>query len=293
MEIASIKSNYIKNQVSIKSTNESNWKSTLDDTMRAVNPLHDLNMKHNNLISSAVGSNDWSKYNEFKAKQNPAWYDLQNGSFTENKTYWGNMFEERMEALKEARHEDNQKEIHIWSKRVNEAVEGFKKAPGVTPYVVGLNSLESFAKEYEVDQASEGWFDSKWNNPKVLNEGQFEDNEWYKNAYMKENPELARKAIAAAKAYREPEIAKVASIMEEDMNTFFAQQSNSVSKVVSQDKEENNVSIINTESKEYVNQLSKNHIDNIQYPAQMSFLKDYTSYSHVGNELVEKLYWKA
>lgn len=49
-----------------------------------------------------------------------------------------------------------------------------KAAPGIVPYVIGLNHREDMAKENGVEQVPLSYFNSKWNNPNEFLHGTFE-----------------------------------------------------------------------------------------------------------------------
>ncbi|WIF97835.1 hypothetical protein [Pontibacillus chungwhensis] len=264
----------------------------METAKRAINPLHDLNKHQNSLIASAINSNDWSTYDNFQAKQHPAWYDLKGGVLTENKTYWGNLIESRMSALKEAKAEGDQDAVESWKERVNESIEEFKQAPGVTPYVLGLNSNAGHAAEYGVEEPTNEWFDSKWNNPTVASDGRFEQNEWYANPYMKENPDLAQKAIAAAKAYREPEIAKVATSIEKEMNAYYAKEG--ITQDIAVKDKQVNVKQTTPVQKAETSQPTSKSSAYLEESLQNSLIRNtFASVSQMSADMVQALYKRA
>lgn len=172
------------------SKQEGTWKAVFDDEARKINPLHDVNNHRNDLILESIQNDDWSEYNEFQAKQHPAWYEQVGGQFVPNKSYYGSLLSSKMKALKEAEISNNQAEIEKWTANVQEAINDFNHAPGVVPYVVGLNHTAQLANQYGVAQADDAYFDSKWNSPTVASDGKFKQNMWYDNAYIAENTEL-------------------------------------------------------------------------------------------------------
>lgn len=172
------------------SSGKDSWKLVFGDEARKINPLHDVNVGRNDLINNAIQTDDWSAYNEFEAKQHPAWYENVNGTYQPNKVYYGNLIESKIRALKEAQAENDQEKIEIWSKSLEEAIEDFNNAPGIVPYVVGLNHNESTAAANGVPEPGDDYFDSKWNSNIVASQGKFEQNMWYDNAIFAENKEL-------------------------------------------------------------------------------------------------------
>jgi hypothetical protein len=182
---------YIRSNNKASAAGEKNaWKMVFDDEARKVNPLFDVKMKRNDLILQSVETNDWSKYNEFESKQHPAWYEEVNGKQMPNKVYYGNLIESKIEALKEAKMSGDQEEVDRWESNLQEAIQDFKNAPGIVPYIVGLNHNAGVAAEYGVEEPSDDYFDSPYNSSLVLNQGKFEENMWYDNAVFKEDTEL-------------------------------------------------------------------------------------------------------
>lgn len=171
-------------------TQQVSWKEVFADEARKINPLYDVNNQRNHLILNAIETNNWSKYNEFQAKQHPAWYEQVDGQYVPNKMYYASLISSKLEALKAAEMENDQKAIDTWTKSLKQAIKDFKNAPGVVPYVAGLNHTAELANKYGVPQADLSFFNSKWNSPIVAKEGKFSENAWYDNAYLAENSEL-------------------------------------------------------------------------------------------------------
>jgi hypothetical protein len=169
---------------------EGSWKMVFDDEARKINPLFDVKIKRNELILNAIQNNDWKDYNRFQAKQHPAWYEHVDGEFQPNKVYYGSLIESKINALKEAKAAGNDEEVQVWEKSLQEAIADFNKAPGIVPYVVGLNHTADLAEEHGVSQPGEEYFDSRWNSSLVSSQGKFEQNMWYDNAYFADNPEV-------------------------------------------------------------------------------------------------------
>ncbi|WP_108668964.1 hypothetical protein [Peribacillus acanthi] len=184
---------YIRNNSSNGTESNQSWKLILEDEARKINPLFDVKVSQNSLIMESIQKNDWSKYHSFQAKQHPAWYQEVDGKQIPNKIYFGNLIESKLESLQEARMNGDQKEVEKWEKNLLEAIEDFKKAPGIVPYVVGLNHTEKLAAQYEVEQPSEEYFNSKYNSSLVMDQGKFKENMWYENAIFEENVALKNK----------------------------------------------------------------------------------------------------
>ncbi|RHW39963.1 hypothetical protein D1B33_03710 [Lysinibacillus yapensis] len=169
---------------------ESNWNLVFGDEARKVNPLFDVKVKRDELILSSIANEDWSDYNEFEAKQHPAWYEQVNGQYQPNKVYYGNLIESKIGALKEAQAKNDLEGIETWTKSLEEAIADFNRAPGIVPYVVGLNHTAEIAAANGVAEPSDEYFDSKWNSPLAASQGKFAQNMWYDNAYFAENQQL-------------------------------------------------------------------------------------------------------
>ncbi|MDX8363773.1 hypothetical protein [Cytobacillus sp. IB215665] len=171
-------------------TEQTEWKQVFDDEARKINPLFDVKVQRNDLILDSIQNNDWSKYHDFQAKQHPAWYETVNGQATPNKVYYGMLIENNLQTIKEAELAGDREKAVNFQKNLEENIEKFNNAPGVVPYIVGLNSSSSFASKYGVSEPSSDFFDSKWNSPLVVSQGKFEQNMWYDNAYIAENSEM-------------------------------------------------------------------------------------------------------
>ncbi|WP_158736942.1 hypothetical protein [Alteribacillus sp. YIM 98480] len=177
------------------------WKEAMASEARAVNPLHDVNSSRNQLIQDAVKTDDWSEYNEYQAKQHPAWYNTENGEAVKNKEYWAELAESRAEALKQAEAENDQEDIKTWESALESAVENLKKAPGEMPHIPVFANGSKLAEKYDIEPASDSWFDSKYNDPLVSSQGKFSNNAWYNNPYFEENPESLEKTLAAVEEH--------------------------------------------------------------------------------------------
>ncbi|MGM7681945.1 hypothetical protein ACSVDA_07275 [Cytobacillus sp. Hm23] len=172
------------------STGQTEWKQVFDDEARKINPLFDVKVQRNDLILDSIQNNDWSKYYDFQAKQHPAWYETVNGQATPNKVYYGMLIENNIQTIKEAELAGDREKAANFQKNLEENIEKFNNAPGVVPYIVGLNNTSYIASKYGVAEPSDDFFDSKWNSPLVVSQGKFEQNMWYDNAYIAENTEM-------------------------------------------------------------------------------------------------------
>ncbi|SOC21074.1 hypothetical protein SAMN05880501_112109 [Ureibacillus xyleni] len=176
---------------SVKNNNgTTSFKAVFGDEARKINPLHDVNNSRNNLIYDAIETNDWSKYYAFEAKQQPAWYEQVNGQYVPNKMYYSSLIEANMNAVQEAKLDGDKELAAIWENNLQQMINKFNQAPGIVPYVVGLNHREDLAAQYGVAMADKSFFDSKYNSQLVATQGKFEQNMWYDNTYFAENKEL-------------------------------------------------------------------------------------------------------
>lgn len=220
---------YIKSNKANKGSGNG-WQLVFGDEARKVNPLFDVKVKRDELITSSIATNDWSDYNEFEAKQHPAWYEEVDGKYQPNKMYFGNLISSKISALKEAQSENDQQGIEAWTKSVEEAIADFNNAPGIVPYVVGLNHTAATAAQYGVEEPSDDYFDSKWNSPLAESQGKFQQNMWYDNAYLAENREL-KQQIETLVAGSFPTSSdstenRVAAVEEQDINIIEETQKN-------------------------------------------------------------------
>ena len=166
------------------------FKKVFGDEARKINPLHDVNNSRNNLIFEAIETNDWSTYYAFEAKQHPAWYEEVNGQYVPNKMYYSSLTESNLNAIQDAKSAGDKELVKIWENNLQQLIDKFNNAPGIVPYVVGLNHREDLATQYGVAMADKTYFDSKYNSQLVASQGKFDQNMWYDNAYFAENKEL-------------------------------------------------------------------------------------------------------
>lgn len=176
---------------SVKNNNgTTSFKKVFGDEARKINPLHDVNNSRNNLINEAIETNDWSNYYAFEAKQHPAWYEQVDGQYVPNKMYFSSLIEANMNAVHNAKVDGDKELAAIWENNLQQMIDKFNNAPGIVPYVVGLNHREDLAEQYGVAMADKTFFDSKYNSQLVATQGKFDQNMWYDNAYFAENKEL-------------------------------------------------------------------------------------------------------
>lgn len=126
------------------------------------------------LIMDAIVSGDWNDYYAFEAKESPAWFMVtEDGKYIKNKFYYASLLESTVRAMNTA----ETKEVKdAWKASLTETLADFRNAPtpnGIIPYVVGINNNEAIAKEFNVPEASDNYFDSKYNSPTVLANGTF------------------------------------------------------------------------------------------------------------------------
>lgn len=175
------------NSANSSGNQEGSWKLIFDDEARKINPLFDIKIKRNDLIMESILKDDWTNYHEFQAKQHPAWYERMDGKAVQNKIYYGNLIESKVRSLQEAKASNDKAEILKWEKSLTEAIHDFNNAPGVVPYIVGLNHTEELASRFGVPEPEDEFFNSKWNSSLVLSQGKFEQDMWYENPYFHEN----------------------------------------------------------------------------------------------------------
>ncbi|KAB8129177.1 hypothetical protein F9U64_15435 [Gracilibacillus oryzae] len=113
-----------------------------------------------------------------------------NGVFEKNKIYYGNLIESKLNAIKDAEAEGDQDKVELWENSLQDAIEDFNQAPGIVPYIVGLNHNADMAAKYGVEEPADDFFDSKYNAAMVLDQGKFEANHWSENAIFQEDEEL-------------------------------------------------------------------------------------------------------
>lgn len=126
------------------------------------------------LIMDAIVSGDWNDYYAFEAQESPAWFMVtEDGKYVKNKFYYASLLESTVRAMNTA---ETQEIKDAWKTSLTETLQDFRNAPtpnGIIPHVVGINHNEVIAKEFNVPEASDNYFDSKYNSPTVLSNGTF------------------------------------------------------------------------------------------------------------------------
>lgn len=191
-------------------TNGDAWRRVYGKEAAAVNPLAAVNHGRNSLIHEAIRTSDWSKYNNFQAKQHPAWYENVNGEAKQNKLYYGNLIDVQNRSLKEAVQSGDEKEIVKRKANLDELISDFKKAPGEVPHVITFITDPALAAEKGIGKPSNAWYNSPYNNHLAASQGRFEEQNWYDNPYFVDNPKELTFALEAVQEFR-PEIAAVAA----------------------------------------------------------------------------------
>ncbi len=153
---------------------------TPHEALKVLN-VYAVNANRQELIQYGIRSNDWQPYYAFEAQKTPAYFDLVDGKYEYNKTFWGNQIENTLKNMKEKLadnwgNEEKRAEIEADMKAyIKKQATIFNEAPGMVPYVIGLNHTATLAKENGVAEAEKGFFDSKYNHPDVMEKGIFKD----------------------------------------------------------------------------------------------------------------------
>jgi len=135
-----------------------------------------INANRQTLIMYAISKDDWQPYRAFEAKYTPLYFEIVDGKFEYSKIYFGHAIENYIfnNGLMGINLEKPTSENEVHVKELKSYIEKFKAAPGIVPYVVGLNHREDVALQYGVERPKKDFFNSKYNNPKVMAEGRFE-----------------------------------------------------------------------------------------------------------------------
>ena len=192
------------------STSDDAWRKVWGKEAAAVNPLAAVNHGRNGLILEAIRTNDWSKYHNFQAKQQPAWYDNVNGEVKQNKMYYGNLIDVQNRSLKEAVAAGDSTEIANRKAHMDELISDFKKAPGEIPHVLAFVTDPELAAKHGIGKPANDWYNSPYNNALAASQGRFEDRYWYDNPYFADNPKELTFALEAVQELR-PDIASIAA----------------------------------------------------------------------------------
>lgn len=164
------------------------------------NPLHQVNSKRDCLILEAIqleregidSEIAWQFYREFEQGQHPAWVVNKDGRFVYTKEYYAMLLESTVRLQNEVRQygAENMTNVadHVkpedFNSEIKNLVNKLNNAPGLTPYIIGVNHTEALAKQFGVEQASNDWFNSPMNNPLVRTEGKFERNYYFENPLL-------------------------------------------------------------------------------------------------------------
>lgn len=173
-------------KVKIKDTLE--YKTLTHKEALSYNPLHFVNTKRNSLILDAIekeknGDPDaWLEYRKFSYKQAPYNFEIVDGKPVYNKFYYGTLIESSIRNIKENR--NNKDLLEVLTYNLLDRIKSFRDAPGLVPYVVGLNHNEDLAKQYNVPECD---FDV-WTNPMI----EWNENKrmWFENPIFEDQPEL-------------------------------------------------------------------------------------------------------
>lgn len=130
------------------------------------NIYYGVNASRQDLIKFSIRTGNWDAYNAFEAFRTPAYFEKIDGKFIHNKVYYGNLIESSLRWFNSPDYADqraNPQAIKDSEFRLKELIADYKTAPGIIPYVIGLNSNESYANTYGVERPSNSYFDSKYN----------------------------------------------------------------------------------------------------------------------------------
>jgi hypothetical protein len=189
---------------------EDGWRKVWGKEAAAINPLAAVNTGRNSLIEESIRTNDWTKYNNFQAKQHPAWYDKVNGEMKQNKLYYGNIIDVQNRSLKEAIQTGDKTEIDKRKAHLDDLINDFKNAPGEVPHVIAFVTDPALASSHGIEKPSNEWYNSPYNNSMAQSQGRFEQINWYENPYFADNPGEMEFAMDAVKEFR-PDIANIAA----------------------------------------------------------------------------------
>lgn len=139
------------------------------------------NANRQELIKYGMRTGDPQPYYAFEAQKTPAYFQLVNGKLEYSKFYFGHEIEMNLFSFGEKisnnlHNPEKRAELEAERKAFLEKYAAlFKAAPGEVPYVVGLNHTEELAKQYDVPRVDKDFFNSKYNDPDVMNKGIFKD----------------------------------------------------------------------------------------------------------------------
>lgn len=173
-----------------------------DAEARAVNPLHDINVKRQSLIMDAISSGEWYTYYAFEATQAPYHYDLnEDGKVVPNKNYFGNLVATSHGAMIDARIAGDKETEQIWANDLKQTIAKYNAAPGMSVYIPQVNSNEADIEFYGIEAPDAEFFDSVYNNYDVRTKGSAEAKYWYENEYFLDNPDLFVEIVKSINTY--------------------------------------------------------------------------------------------
>ncbi|MFY0516225.1 hypothetical protein ACOMCU_00145 [Lysinibacillus sp. UGB7] len=119
----------------------------------------------------------------FTALSEPAYFELVDGKLEYSKIYYAKQFEvtnsdyaSRIAEAYTMQQHDKVKELQVEKKKsLLEVAESYKAAPGPSVYVIGLNGDPTSAKEFNVPEIENEYFDSELNHPDVVGKGVYKD----------------------------------------------------------------------------------------------------------------------
>ncbi|WP_197225164.1 hypothetical protein [Lysinibacillus sphaericus] len=157
-------------------------KYTSHDEMKAMG-FYAVNANRQELIQYGIRTDDWQPYRAFTALSEPAYFELVDGKLEYSKIYYAKEFEatnsdyvSRIAEASTMQQHDKVKELQVEKKKnLTEIAESYKDAPGPSVYVIGLNGDPTSAKEFNVPEIGNEYFDSELSHPDVKGKGVYKD----------------------------------------------------------------------------------------------------------------------
>lgn len=130
--------------------------------------IYTINANRQELIQYGIQTGDWQPYRAFEAERTPGYYKVVNGKYEYTKVYYANQLANYRSWLGETetdfytgkisaeRHEELKA---AYTRDFNEALSNFKKAPGVVPYIIGINNTSDLSEKYGVAESDFAFFD--------------------------------------------------------------------------------------------------------------------------------------
>jgi len=140
-----------------------------------------VNANLQELILYGKRTDNWQPYRMLQAQETPAYFQLVDGKLEYSKAFFGHEIEMKLFSFGEKisnnlHNPEKRTELEAEKKAFLEKYAAlFKAAPGEVPHVVGLNHTEELAKQYDVPQVDKDFFNSKFNDPDVMNKGTYKD----------------------------------------------------------------------------------------------------------------------